>query len=287
MKKFCLIFMLCFLAVSGAWSQSRVLESLEFQSEILGKSVKYSIYLPDGYEQSTRKYPTLYLLHGWSDDETSWIQMGNMQPIADEAIHSGKSVDMVIVMPDAGDTWYVNAYDGKDSYEDMFFQELIPYMEKTYRLRSQREFRAVCGLSMGGYGALLYSLHHPDFFSACAPLSAAVFSDDYIKSTMQSRRSLLFKKLFGEKIFTDHWYQNNILHLLNKIDPKEMSGIKYYLDCGDDDTLLNGTLTVHQKMVEKKLKPQLRVRDGSHCWMYWRTALPSVLEFVGMRFKRS
>lgn len=287
MRKLCMTLMLCCLAMMSAWSQSRVLESLEFQSKMLGRSVKYSVYLPDGYDQSTRKYPTLYLLHGWSDDETSWIQMGNMQPIVDEAIASGKSVDMVIIMPDARDTWYVNAYDGKDSYEDMFIQELIPYMEKTYRLRQQSAYRAVSGLSMGGHGALLYALHHPETFSVCAPLSAAVYSDDFIKQTMQSRRSNLFQTLFGEKILTDHWRQNNVLHLLDHMDAKQLSGVKFYMDCGDDDALLFCTIAVHQKMKAKQIAHEFRVRDGNHCWTYWRSALPSVLEYLTVQFKRS
>ena len=185
MRKFYVMFMLSLLVVVSGWAQSRVLESLEFQSKLLGKAVKYSVYLPDGYENSTRKYPTLYLLHGWTDNETSWIQMGNMQPIVDEAIRSGKTVDMVIVMPDAGETWYVNTYDGKVPYEDMFFKELIPYMEKTYRLRTDKEFRAVSGLSMGGFGSFLYAIHHPDYFSACAPLSAAVSNEAAVKRFLQ------------------------------------------------------------------------------------------------------
>ena len=132
-------------------SASTICESLKFKSEILGRDVAYSIYLPDGYDTSTRLYPVLYLLHGWSDNETSWIQLGNMQIIVDKAIRSNEAVPMIIVMPDAKVTWYVNAYDGKDSYEDMFFKELIPEIQKKYRARSDKEFRAVSGLSMGGY----------------------------------------------------------------------------------------------------------------------------------------
>ena len=287
MRKFYLTLMLACLSVAGAWAQSRVLESLEFQSKLLGRAVKYSVYLPDGYETSTRQYPTLYLLHGWTDNETSWIQMGNMQPIADEAIRSGKSVDMVIIMPDAGETWYVNSYDGKVPYEDMFFQELIPYMEKTYRLRTDKEFRAISGLSMGGFGSFLYAIHHPDYFSACAPLSAAVHDEADVKRYLKSDTGEFFQKLFGKEILTPHWYKNEILHLLDTMDLKEVSRVRFYFDCGDDDSLLDGSFAVHKKMTEKKIKHEFRVRDGYHSWTYWRTALPSVLEFVGNRFKRS
>ena len=95
--------------------------------------------------------------------------MGQMKTITDQAIAKQQAVPMIIVMPDAWDTWYINQYDGKAPYEDMFFEELIPYMEKTYRIRKDKESRAIAGLSMGGYGSFLYSLHHPDMFCACAP----------------------------------------------------------------------------------------------------------------------
>ena len=207
-------------------------------------------YLPDGYEDSTRKYPVLYLLHGWTDNETSWIQMGDMQRIADDAIASRQAVPMIIVMPDAGETWYVNSYDGSVPYEDMFFEELIPYIEKTYRARADREYRGIAGLSMGGFGSFLYTLHHPDMFTACAPLSAAVYTDEQMQKALNTTRGELFNKLFGKGNLTEHWRANSILDLLNKLDTE-------------------------------------KVRDGGHTWTYWRTALPSVMEFMSVRFRRS
>ena len=172
-NKFYLYCILCFLFNVAGYSQSTVFESLSFESNKLGRKVSYSIYLPSDYNTSIRNYPVLYLLHGYTDNETNWIQMGQMKTIADRAIANEEAVPMIIVMPDAWDTWYINQYDGKVPYEDMFFEELIPYMEKTYRIRSDKESRAIAGLSMGGYGSFLYSLHHPDMFCACAPLSAA------------------------------------------------------------------------------------------------------------------
>ena len=166
-NKFYLYCILCFLFNVAGYSQSTVFESLSFESNKLGRKVSYSIYLPSDYNTSKRNYPVLYLLHGYTDNETNWIQMGQMKTIADRAI-ANEEVPMIIVMPDAWDTWYINQYDGKVPYEDMFFEELIPYMEKTYRIRSDKESRAIAGLSMGGYGSFLYSLHHPDMFCACS-----------------------------------------------------------------------------------------------------------------------
>lgn len=279
--------MLWLLAVAAAYGQGKVLESKKFASKILGREVAYSVYLPESYGTSERLYPVLYLLHGWSDNETSWVQMGNVKSIADSAIASGCATDMIIVMPDAGETWYVDSYDGKEKYETMFFEELIPYIESTYRARSERQYRAIAGLSMGGYGSFLYSLHHPAYFAACAPLSAAVYTDEMMEKSKGNVRGKLFDRLYGPGMLTEHWYKNSVLHLLENLPDAQRNDIYYYIDCGDEDTLLHGNNLIHELMREKGIRHEFRVRDGGHTWTYWRTALPEVMQFVSARFNRS
>lgn len=281
-NKFYLYCILCFLFNVAGYSQSTVFESLSFESNKLGRKVSYSIYLPSDYNTSKRNYPVLYLLHGYTDNETNWIQMGQMKTIADRAIANEEAVPMIIVMPDAWDTWYINQYDGKVPYEDMFFEELIPYMEKTYRIRSDKESRAIAGLSMGGYGSFLYSLHHPDMFCACAPLSAAVFDDTVMEARKNKSHKDLFNRLFGPG--DEHWKQNNVLKILSDWNQNNLPKIRYYIDCGDDDGLLDGNMQVHQVMKQKGIRHEFRVRDGGHSWTYWRTALPEVLRFVSQTF---
>ena len=111
----------------------------------------------------------------YGDDQTGWVQFGEVLRIADDAINSGTATPMVIVMPD-GDPLsmeYVNDAKVNWRYEDFFFQEFMPYIEKTYRIRGDKHYRAVAGLSMGGDGTFIYALHHPEIFSSACPLSAA------------------------------------------------------------------------------------------------------------------
>lgn len=284
-NKIILFLVLCFCINFAGIAQSTVHESVKFQSKKLGKEVSYSIYLPDGYATSHRYYPVLYLLHGYTDNETMWIQTGQMQEITDRAINSDQAVPMIVVMPDAWDTWYINQYDGKAPYEDMFFEELIPYIEKTYRARSNKEFRAIAGLSMGGYGSFLYSLHHPDMFSACAPLSAAIFDDSVMEQRQAKSHKDLFNRLFGPGL--DYWHKNSVLKMLSELDKENLPRIRYYIDCGDQDGLLDGNFQAHQIMREKGMKHEFRVRGGGHTWLYWRTALPNILEFVSGAFRRN
>ncbi|PLK43432.1 esterase family protein [Emticicia sp. TH156] len=292
MKKLNLLLLLFISSLSFA-QQGIVKESLKLKSSILGKEVKYNIYLPADYEKNNRMYPVLYLLHGYTDDETGWTQFGQTPEIADKTINSGDAPPMIIVMPDAGVSWYMNSFDGKTKFEDFFIKEFIPYIETSYRIRSKREFRAVAGLSMGGLGTLLYATKHPDLFTAAAPLSAAVWTDEEVVSGNQNQDQwnyvfgdLYGKNLKGKERLTEHYYKNAPIKIVETANAEELKKVKFYIDCGDDDFLIKGNMALHAIMIDKKIPHEFRVRDGGHTWSYWRTALPEVLKFVGDSFHR-
>lgn len=292
MKKISILFLLLVSTFSFA-QQGIVKESLSIKSSTLGKEVKYNIYLPADYEKTNRQYPVLYLLHGYTDNETGWTQFGQAPEIADKVINSGEAPPMIIVMPDAGVTWYMNTFDGKTKFEDFFIKEFIPYIETTYRIRSKKEFRAVAGLSMGGLGSLLYATKHPDMFTAAAPLSAAVWTDEEVVTGNQdqSRYDYVFGDLYGKNLkgkerLTDHYYKNAPIKIVETGNAEELKKVRFYIDCGDDDFLIKGNMALHAMMIDKKIPHEFRVRDGGHTWTYWRTALPEVLKFVGESFHR-
>ncbi len=123
-----------------------VYEGLKLYSEILGDSVRYSVYLPFDYAQSSRRYPTTYLLHGYTDDDTGWLQFGEANYLSDAAIASGEIPPMILAMPDAGVSYYMNNRDGSVRYEDFIIQEFIPHIDARYRTRASGAYRAVAGL---------------------------------------------------------------------------------------------------------------------------------------------
>ena len=283
--------LISFSAIICQAQTSSLKESLTVNSKILGHDVKYSIYLPAGYEQSDRNYPVLYLLHGYTDDDTGWVQFGEVQKISDKAISKDKTTPMIIVMPDAGVSWYINSRDKKVMYEDFFIQEFIPYIDKTYKTRSKKEFRAVAGLSMGGHGTLIYALKHPDLFSAAAPLSAGVLTEKELIDMNEDNWNRVWappfgKDLTGNKRLGEHMKQNWAISLINNTDSEALKKVKYYIDCGDDDFLIKGNTAIHEALIDKKVPHEFRVRDGGHSWEYWRTALPEVLKFVSESFHR-
>ena len=284
------LFLFCLLPLISS-AQGLIKESLKIKSSNMGKEMEYSIYLPADYDKTNRSYPVLYLLHGYSDDETGWTQFGDAQHIADQSVKDGTAPAMIIVMPDAGVTFYVNNADGKEKYEDYFIKELIPHIESTYRARPKKEFRAVAGLSMGGYGTMLLATKHPDLFAAAAPLSGAFWTDTEISTMPAERWNGLFAGLFGKSDpgpgrLTEQWYKNSILKIIETTPIDKLKSVRYYIDCGDDDFLVKGNMTLHSAMIDKGVPHEFRIRDGAHTWTYWRTALPEVLKFVGQSFQR-
>lgn len=272
------------------YAQGVLKESLKVKSTTLGKDVEYSIYLPADYDRSNRRYPVLYLLHGYTDDETGWTQFGEAQVIGDKLIQSGEAAPMIIVMPDGGVSWYINSYDGKTKYEDFFVKELIPYIDATYRTRTTKQYRAIAGLSMGGYGTLIMATKHPELFAAAAPLSSGVFTDEEIVKAEERTWNVVLGELYGKKDLTgndrltDHYNKNSILKIIETGNADELKKVRYYIDCGDKDFLIKGNMALHSVMIDKKIPHEFRVREGVHNWTYWRTALPEVLKFVSESF---
>ena len=274
----------------------QVLESLTFRSRILGQEVHYSIYLPPDYDISKRSYPVTYLLHGGGGNETHWVQFCEVNLTADRLIATREIPPMIIVMPAAEGTWFINDYKGEVRWEDMFIQELMPYIDKNYRTRigagefTNKKFRAISGLSMGGYGSLVLAMHHPDLFIASAPYSSGIFGDEYVVSMSEERYNNRFAKLYGgeglkgEARLTDHWKNNSPLHLAKTLPPEELKSVFWYIDCGDDDYLSPGSVNLHLVFRERQIPHEFRVRDGGHQWDYWRIHIDDGLRFIGKAF---
>ena len=136
-------------------AQGVLQDSLVLKSSILKKSTRMRVYLPENYATSKERLPVLYLCHGMGQSYKDWVRFGKADSTANLLIKEGKLKPMIIVMPDAGNTFFVNSAEGYH-YEDYFFKELIPFIDSTYRTNPSRENRAIAGLSMGGYGDILY-----------------------------------------------------------------------------------------------------------------------------------
>jgi len=286
MKK-SLLFLTAFLLSASLIAQmGKVFDNQSLPSKILKSDRKYSVYLPPDYESSQRSYPVLYLLHGAGDDQTGWVQFGEVLHIANKAIADGTATPMIIVMPDAktGQMGYFNNLKNDWRYEDFFFEEFIPFIEKTYRIKSEKRFRAVAGLSMGGGGSFMYALHHPELFSSACPLSAYV--GPLTVADAKAAMERMNQKGTDAEIEA-YFKRHNAISLINEVKDDQKKAVRWYIDCGDDDFLYEGNSLVHIAMKKKEIPHEFRIRDGAHNWTYWRTALPMVLSFVSETFHQN
>lgn len=272
------------LMVCVAVQAGRVLTD-SIRSQVLGEWVKFNVYVPDGFDRNAdAHYPVVYLLHGFTDDYRAWHEKGQMQTVADELIETGEAVPMVIVMPNAGgprtyETW--NGYFNMPGwhYEDFFFQELVPQVEQKYRAGGSKGKRAVMGLSMGGGGSTVYGQRHTDLFSSVYAMSAWLDSDGG-----RRRQEGVDDKVF---LVTQAVHQHSALDFVRNADGatvKQLQSVKWFIDCGDDDFLFDLNVQLHQLMRQKRIKSELRIRNGQHNWEYWHQAIRMALPFASRNF---
>ncbi|MBP5692374.1 MAG: esterase family protein [Bacteroidales bacterium] len=285
MKKY-FLFLIVLLAFSVFANASKVVTD-SIYSKNLNCWQKYNVYLPTGFEKSEKQYPVVYLLHGLYGSYFNWEKSGNMKLVADELISSGEADEMVIIMPNAGDydvrnyqNGYFNVVDWP--YEDFFFNELLPAAEKKYRVIGDKEHRAIMGLSMGGGGSVVYSQRHPDMFSSCYAMSAWLDNKMGEVAGNNQKKDKLY-------IVCESVSEHSAINFVEKADDAtiaKLRTVKWFIDCGDDDFLMDLSVLLYQKMRDKKIKAELRIRNGVHNWEYWHTALRMALPFASRNFAK-
>ncbi len=277
-----LISFLIAINVTAQRHGGKVMED-SLNSEILGKNKKYCVYLPKSYDKETnRNYPVLYLLHGLTNNYKSWRDLGNIGPIANQIINAGNANEMIIIMPDAGTDYdgYFNCGD-KWRYEDFFFQEFMPQIEKRYRIIADKAHRAIAGLSIDGGGTLAYAMHHPELFSSAYAMSAYM-------GARSMKESIGHKNERGQA-FTQSVIDNNCTVYLEKADEEKKAAlrtVRWFLDCGDDDFLLFQNIEHVKQMKMARLPMQFRVRDGIHDWCYWQESPFMALPFISNGYSK-
>lgn len=268
------------LLSTHAFANSEVISDA-MDSDVLKKEIKMKVYLPEGYEDSGKSYPVIYMLHGAESDETSWVDRGGIKVTADALIQRGQLRPSIIVMPTLGkNSWYIDG--NSDQAETALIKDLIPYIEEKYKASSERQGRSVAGLSMGGYGALNLSLSHPEFFCAAGILSPAIYNP-LPPETSASRTAPQFLKnnVFDDKMWTESLYTARLEHY------KESGAIvPMWIESGDHDALgivvagaeLYWTLHAHQPE-----NIEYRVVDGDHDWMVFRESSIRALPYMSKK----
>jgi putative tributyrin esterase len=235
----------------------------QFQSESLGRPMKYRIILPAGYDRESHRYPVLYLLHGLGGDYTDWETKTRIDEYA-------RQYRLIIVMPDAGNSRYTNSIGNpKDKFEDYVVKDLVREIDDRYRTLKLRTARFIGGLSMGGYGAMKFGLKYPQAFSFAASFSGA-FS--FIRTGLGANGRWPkgaveeFNEIFGPE-GSETRTANDIATVITKADPKVAPFL--YFDCGTEDGLVTSNREVGVQLQKAGFRFEYRERPGRHEWIYW------------------
>jgi enterochelin esterase-like enzyme len=246
--------------------------SVHYQSTALGGIRRMHVYTPPGYESGRDRYPVLYLLHGAGDVDESWSTVGRAGFILDNLIASRKAKPMLIVMPaghvnGAGSALGAPAASGAenpglasgpDPFVGDFVSDLMPYVEKNYRVLTDRQNRAIAGLSMGGYQTLNIAVAHLDRFAYIGVFSSGIFGGPAGPGAAPTP--------FGEG-----WEKQNLANLDNAAAKR---GLKLlWFGTGKDDFLIDTTKSSVALMKKHGFAPVFVESEGGHTWLNWRDYL--------------
>jgi enterochelin esterase-like enzyme len=226
-----------------------------YKSGVVGDNRDYYVYTPPDYAKGNKRYPVLYLLHGYSDDASGWSAVGHANLILDNLIAENKAKPMIIVMPlgygvpeivSRGPRKPQAFHDNMTKFRDALTSEIIPRVESEYRVEKRREMRAIAGLSMGGAESLFSGLNNLDKFAYVASFSAGALGENYAE---------LFPKLDQTA--------NKELKLL-------------WIACGTEDGLMATNRKFRDWLTTKQVRFTPIETPGMHTWMVWRRNLATV-----------
>ena len=214
------------------------------------------IYTPPGYESAKATYPVLYLLHGSGDTDSEWSSIGRAGMIADNLLIDGRTRPMIIVMPDghavkSGDR--AQRAKNTELFEADLMRDIVPFVEKTYRVQTGREFRGIAGLSMGGSQTLNISLHHLDKFAYIGVFSSGI-SAAALDEFKKNHESVLSKGADWNKQIRLFW-----------------------VGVGKEDTAAENSKNMIEVLKASGIETDFRLSDGGHTWKNWRQYLASFL----------
>ncbi len=234
-----------------------------YDSPTLGTKRRMMIYLPPGYDLSRQKYPVLYLLHGTGGDETVWLEQGHAAQVLDNLIASGKAEPMIVVMPNGHTDTPAAAGMGPNNNEqptfahkqwmegtfEQSFNDIMSWVDKNYRTRAAKRYRAIAGLSMGGYHSLYISANQPDDFAYVGLFSPAISRMDQGKCSIYDDLETKLVAQFKQR-------------------PR-----LYWIGIGKDDFLYKDNAEFRKLLDKHRLRYTYHESGAGHEWANWRDYL--------------
>jgi S-formylglutathione hydrolase FrmB len=244
-----------------------------FHSASLGRDSHYYAMLPADYAHSQKRYPVLYLLHGWHGDYTNWVKLTNL-------VEYARRYPIIIITPDAENSWYVNsATMPQNRFEDFVTKDLIEEVDSHWRTIASPHRRAIAGLSMGGYGAILFALKHPNLFAFAGSISGAFEGPNGIDVVLPELQESL-QQAYGPAGSSTR-EENDVYALAPSANADKLPYL--FLDCGTQDPLLASNRKFVDILSGRKIPYEYHEYPGSHTWSYWDHSLPMLLDIAAKR----
>ena len=267
MKKIKLFFSICLLCALVTTAQAARVDSLQVRSEKMNRSIPVLITVPEGLHPF-EQVPTVYLLHGYSGDEASWL---TIQPKLKEWADRDQ---ILIVCPDGENSWYWDSpLNEKSQFETFVSSELVRYVDTHYPTRDNRLSRAITGLSMGGHGALWLAIRHKDVFGAAGSTSGGVDIRPF------PQKWEMTAQIGPEKENKARWAAHTVMTQLDKIKNDELVLI---IDCGSDDFFYEVNCKLHEELLKRGIYHDFIIRPGKHNLRYWNNSI----EYQWLFFKK-
>ena len=235
-------------------------DTIQVFSASMYKNIKACVIVPDNYKNSNKKFPVVYLLHGYSGNYATWVKSFK------EVTEQVDKYDFIVIGVDGNySSWYFDSpIDLTFKYETYIIDKLVPFIDRKYKTIANRIGRAISGLSMGGHGALYLSFKHQDVFGAAGSMSGGVDFRSF------PEKWDIKKRLGSIAEFPENWEKNTVVNMLGLV---ENNNLNLIIDCGVDDFFIDVNRELHKKMLVLKIKHDYIERPGKHNIEYWENSL--------------
>lgn len=251
-------------------------ENHKLNSKLMAREMPYRVIVPVSYKtEKARRYAVVYLLHGLTGHFDNWT---DKTKLADYAA----KYNYLIVTPEGNNGWYSDSGSvPNDKYESYIVQELIPEIDKNYRTNTDRNHRAVAGLSMGGYGSIKFGLKYPEKFalvgSFSGALMAASLTEKMVAATGWKALTDSIISVYGAEDSPTR-AANDVFKLVREMPAGKAKTLPFiYLDCGTEDGLIATNREFSALLLEKKIPHESRELPGKHDWIFWDAQIQEFL----------
>ena len=245
------------------------MQDVRFYSAALGREMPYRVFLPEAIEPGQR-FPVAYLLHGHKMDLREWSSNLDLPKYASQGL--------ILVTPEGNSSFYVNAARiRRDKYEDYVAHDLVEDVQSRFPALSGRAHRAIFGISMGGFGALVMALRHPEMYAIACGLSSAL---DVPERRFSPRRALQWWKLraiFGPMGSRER-AERDPFHLVNTVEPHAVPPL--YLTAGENEFQLKSNRRFVALLAERGIEHEFHLGRGGHDWDEWVEQIPGCFEWM-------